>query len=115
MRCQGGLSAMDQQQNLPTGQRDSPTKRTGRSYPYPAMSYWLEKIKAGDIVRLWKRLGGYAKDARHHITLERWVNGTISRAGYQVDVTAYTTEDGFVLRFTARDMSKLNGGSNEGR
>lgn len=98
---------------MPTQRDGSRTNGSGRFYPKTDMSYWLERIKQEDIEKLWKRLRDSARDAKHHITLERWVNGIISRGERAVNVIAYTTEDGFVLRFTAVDTSTLNGARNE--
>jgi hypothetical protein len=89
------------------------TQKDGRSYPSRAMNYWLEKIRPDAMMRLWKQLGDSAKDVRHRISLERWVNGIMSGPGTQVAVTAYTVDDGFVLRFTEVNTSNQNGKRDE--
>ena len=73
-----------------------PTART--------MTYWLERISPEDIGKLWKQLRACAKDAKRPITWVQWANGTITQGqDFRVDVTAYTTHDGFAVRFTVGD------------
>jgi hypothetical protein len=70
------------------------------------MTYWLEKISPEDIGKLWKQLRAYAKDAKRPITWVQWASGTITQGqDFRVDVTAYTTHDGFAVRFTVTDTS----------
>jgi hypothetical protein len=68
------------------------------------MSYWLGRISPDDTARLWKRLRACAKDASDPISLVRWANGTISTEDSQIDVTASTIPNGFVLIFTDGNM-----------
>jgi hypothetical protein len=70
-----------------------------------AMNYWLEKINPEDIARLWMQLEACAKGVLPRTTWVQWVNGTIDRAALRVDVTACTTQGGFVLSFTVSDTS----------
>jgi hypothetical protein len=69
------------------------------------MNYWLEKINPEDIARLWMQLEACAKGVLPRTTWVQWVNGTIDRAALRVDVTACTTQGGFVLSFTVSDTS----------
>jgi hypothetical protein len=69
------------------------------------MTYWLEKISPEDIGKLWKQLRVCAKDAKRPISWVQWANGTISKEVYRVVVTAYTTQDGFAVRFTEINTS----------
>lgn len=68
-----------------------------------SMNFWLEKISPEDTTRLWMHLRESAKAALPRTTWVQWVNGTIERAGLRLDVTACTTQGGFVLSFTVND------------
>ena len=68
-----------------------------------SMNFWLEKINPEDTARLWTHLRESAKDALPRTTWVQWVNGTIEKAGLRLDVTACTTQGGFVLTFTVKD------------
>ena len=77
-----------------------------------SMNFYLDRISATDTAKLWEHLRASAKAALPRTTWVQWVNGTIERVGLRLDVTACTTHDGFVLHFTVRDTSTLNGGAN---
>lgn len=68
----------------------------------PSMSCWLEMISGEDMSKLWNGLKVSAKAVPKGTTWARWENGTTSKGERLVDAIAYTTDDGFVVRFTAK-------------
>ncbi len=77
------------------------------------MSYWLEVISRKDIGKLWKRLRVSARGAKPHTGSVLLASGIISAGEIPVDVTAYITRGGFVLRFTENDIYTSNGAKDE--
>jgi hypothetical protein len=77
-----------------------------------SMNYWLEKISAEDIAKLWTELRESVRDVQPRILLDLWANGTMLNRDFRVVVTAPTTGDGFVVHFTFEGTSKSDGGSN---
>jgi hypothetical protein len=73
------------------------------------MNYWLERISAEDMAKLWQELQDSVKDAQSNISLDVWASGTISNRAFRAAVTACTTGDGFVLTFTVGGISKSDG------
>ncbi len=70
-----------------------------------SMNYWLGRISAEDIAKLWTQLQGAVRDVEPRIMSELWASGTIYDRGFRAAVTACTTGDGFVLSFTVSDTS----------
>lgn len=89
------------------------TSTDGCSFPRRAMNYWLGLINPPDVMRLWRQLDGSARVATRRITWVLMENGITLTTGQRLDVTAYTTADGFVLRFTEQGTSTQNGAKSE--
>src|SRR5262252_470647 len=68
---------------------------------------FLEWIRPADVQKLSSAIRDYAKAVPDRTISVRWGNGTTFEEGCLVAAIAYTTEDGFVLRFTVKGTSKL--------
>jgi len=89
-------------QKKPTVKADLPTATNVPLSQSAAMNSCMEKISPEDIVKSWNELEGYAKVAGRPTISVQWANGITSKGDYQVGVTASTTHNGFVLRFTVK-------------